>query len=273
MTFDPNDILRRFHRVLVREIQATNPEHLTSPFSVAEIYQNLVPYRTHRDELGVEMNADYEHALLRLLSGEMGYLAIESKTAQREILEELESPNPNTGLYRDFAAADVRLNPELIDEALMWDPGSGEGAPSEGLEGEEAPREPDLELEEVAGVAASGTPAADEGLPEEFSEMDIPDPYSRAVVTTNAYRHAAKSLIPVPDDFDWQGDAWICPDPESPALIASATGPWPATHAMYELAGFDKTKLDAWNQSFQGRTAFKWMGFLSTGIVSRLFGR
>lgn len=127
MTFDPNEILQRFHRILVREIQASNPEYLTAPFSVAEIYQNLVPYRTHRDEIGVEMNADYEHALLRLLAGENDFLTIESKTAREEIQEELDSPNPNTGLYRDFAAADVRLNPEMIDEALMWDGGGEEG--------------------------------------------------------------------------------------------------------------------------------------------------
>jgi len=121
MTFDPTDVLRRFHRALVREIQASNPQLLSSPFSVAEIYQNLVPYRTHRDEIGVEMNADYEHALLRLLAGEHDFLTIESRTARQEIREELESPNPNTSLYRDFAAADVRLNPDKIDEALMWD--------------------------------------------------------------------------------------------------------------------------------------------------------
>ncbi len=42
----------------------------------------------------------------------------------------------------------------------------------------------------------------------------------------------------------------------------------PRTHVMYELAGLDKTRLDAWNQSFQGRAAFKWMGFASMGIVS-----
>jgi hypothetical protein len=123
MTFSPDDVLRRFHRALVREIQARNPEQLRSPFTVAEIYQNLVPYRTHRDEVGVEMNADYEHALLRLLAGEGEFLAIESRTARQEIREELDSPNPNTGLYRDFAAADVRLNPARIQEALDWLPG------------------------------------------------------------------------------------------------------------------------------------------------------
>ena len=119
MTFDENEVLHRFHRALVREIQTRNPEHIIAPFTVAEIYQNLVPYRTHRDELGVEMNADYEHALLRLLAGEGDFLSIESKTARKEIREELDSPNPNTGLYRDFAAADVRLNSEKLDVTLM----------------------------------------------------------------------------------------------------------------------------------------------------------
>jgi hypothetical protein len=119
MTFDEKEVLGRFHRALVREIQAKSPEHISSPFTVAEIYQNLVPYRTHRDEIGVEMNADYEYALLRLLAGEGDFLSIESRTARKEIREELDSPNPNTGLYRDFAAADVRLNPDVLDETLM----------------------------------------------------------------------------------------------------------------------------------------------------------
>jgi len=115
MTFDEQEVLGRFHRALVREIHARNPEDLNAPFSVAEIYQNLVPYRTHRDEIGVEMNADYEHALLRLLAGEGDFLTIESRTARQELRDELDSPNPNTGLYRDFAAADVQLNPDKLD--------------------------------------------------------------------------------------------------------------------------------------------------------------
>lgn len=115
MTIDEQEVLSRFHRALVREIHTRNPEDLNAPFSVAEIYQNLVPYRTHRDEVGVEMNADYEHALLRLLAGEGDFLTIESKTARQELRDELDSPNPNTGLYRDFAAADVQLNPDKLD--------------------------------------------------------------------------------------------------------------------------------------------------------------
>ncbi len=119
MTFDEHEVLARFHRALVREIHSKDPEHINAPFTVAEIYQNLVPYRTHRAEIGVEMNADYEYALLRLLAGEGDYLTIESKTARDEIKEELDSPNPNTGLYRDFAAADVRLNPDRVEAVLQ----------------------------------------------------------------------------------------------------------------------------------------------------------
>jgi hypothetical protein len=119
MMFDETGVLRRFHEILAREIHARDPGSLGSPFTVAEIYQELVPYRSHRDQLGVEMNADYEHALLRLLAGEGELLIMESDAASKEMREELNSPNPNTALYRSFAAAEVRLNPDKLDADLM----------------------------------------------------------------------------------------------------------------------------------------------------------
>jgi hypothetical protein len=109
------DILERFHRALIDEIQTQRPEYLTGPFTVAEIYQNLVPYGTHRDRIGVEMNGDYEDALLRLLAGEGGFLILESEPALRDLRAELETANPNTGLYREYAAVDVRLNQAYVD--------------------------------------------------------------------------------------------------------------------------------------------------------------
>lgn len=111
---DPRRLLDRFHRVLVEEIRASHPEYLESTFTVAEIYQNLVPYRTHRDALGVEMNGDYEDALVRLLAGEGDFLLLESEPARRRIEAELRTSNPNTTVYREFAAAPVRLNPERV---------------------------------------------------------------------------------------------------------------------------------------------------------------
>lgn len=120
---DPAQLLGRFHSVLVQEIRQAAPRYLDGPFTVAEIYQELVPYRSHRDAIGVEMNGDYEDALLRLLSGEGDFLIIESGVAQRALREELQLSNPNTGLFRDYAAVDVRLNPEkLADSGNMGDP-------------------------------------------------------------------------------------------------------------------------------------------------------
>src|SRR5690606_31627030 len=104
-------VLESFHRVLVEEITSKRPEYLQGPFTVAEIYQDLVPYSTHRDRIGVDINGDYEDALIRLLAGEGGYLVLESEHALRDLRRELDTSNPNTGVYREFAAVDVRLDP------------------------------------------------------------------------------------------------------------------------------------------------------------------
>jgi len=113
--------LRRFHQILCESLSGRDGEALDRPFTVAEIYQDLVPYRTHRDRLGLDMNGDYEHLLLRLLAGEQDLVRLEAEPALSEIREELESSNPNTGLYREYAAVDVRLveehvlAPEVVD--------------------------------------------------------------------------------------------------------------------------------------------------------------
>lgn len=127
MTLDaPTERIERFHRVLVQRIRDVRPEYLERPFTVAEIYQDLVPYATHRDRLGVEMNGDYEDILLRLLAGEGDYLVLESSHARDRLRDELRSPNPDTGVYREFAAVDVRLRPEPVTE--------GAGGPQAGAD-------------------------------------------------------------------------------------------------------------------------------------------
>ena len=54
--------------------------------------------------------------------------------------------------------------------------------------------------------------------------------------------------------------------------LVTAIGPAPEAEPlakpMYQFQGLDKTKLDAWNLSFQGRSAFKWFGFASMGVVA-----
>lgn len=104
------DALQRLHGLLVEAVRRRRGiDPYQVPVTVAEIYQELVPYRLVRSALGFEMNADYEHALLRLLAGEAELARIEPGTARDQLARELQSPNPNVALYRKYAACDVWL--------------------------------------------------------------------------------------------------------------------------------------------------------------------
>jgi hypothetical protein len=184
-------LVERFHGILLDEIRRSAPEYLESPFTVAEIYQSLVPYRTHRDRLGVRMNGDYEDALLRLLAGEGDFLVLESEPARTKIRRELDQSNPNTGIYREFAALGVRLNPNRVPTASLDDGvrpprdiqttldalGDEGRAPSAARRENDAPasragttNRPGVGDRAAPGGAASESPArcpeCDEGLPE-----------------------------------------------------------------------------------------------------------
>jgi len=139
-TLDSEAILRNLHAALVGEIRARKPEYLSESFSVAEIYQNLIPYRTHRTTVGVDMNADYEDALLRLLAGEADLLILESDAARAEIQEALAAGPSNTSFYREYAAASVRLNPVHLPPdsvaAILADPPAQDLEPDPGEEDE-----------------------------------------------------------------------------------------------------------------------------------------
>jgi hypothetical protein len=52
------------------------------------------------------------------------------------------------------------------------------------------------------------------------------------------------------------------------AALGPAPDAAPPTEEMAELAGYDRVQIDAWNLSFQGRTAFKWFGFVSAAVVA-----
>ena len=44
--------------------------------------------------------------------------------------------------------------------------------------------------------------------PNNDSSVIVADPYSKATITQNNWRHVAKSLV-IDDSFDWQGDTWL----------------------------------------------------------------
>src|SRR5205823_5013652 len=78
------------------------PGRLAVPFPAAEVYERLVPYRSNRSALKVATHQDYEMAVLRLLSGERGYVALDPAEVQEALRREAAEVNPDPGLFRQF---------------------------------------------------------------------------------------------------------------------------------------------------------------------------
>jgi hypothetical protein len=108
-------LLAQLHRALVDSLVLSDRHNLHDPVTVAEIYTDLIPYRSVRT-LGFALNADYEHALLQFLAGEGGYARIEPVEVRDQLRDELKSSNPNVAIYRHYAACDVYVAvPEELD--------------------------------------------------------------------------------------------------------------------------------------------------------------
>jgi hypothetical protein len=118
-------VVAQMHRTLVDAMRRARPGALHEPVTVAEIYQELLPYRDARTAVGFDMNADYEHALLRLLAGEEELARIEPREVREKLRMELDSPNPDVSLFRNYANCDVwvsvdgsRIDMEADDHAI-----------------------------------------------------------------------------------------------------------------------------------------------------------
>ena len=174
------DELDRMYRRLVQNIRAGFPDLLGRPFEVAELYTTLVPYRHNRRELELDTNQDYEHALLRLLSGERGYL-IGDPQMQSDLRAELDSPNPDLTKFRAYSTTMVSLAPDgarPVEPPVLRRPGSGGTAA-------------------IPSTAAPPPPAPATAAASDRPTLGIPE---RAAATAGqpATRTAAPSAAPPP---------------------------------------------------------------------------
>jgi len=96
--------------VLVRAVRARRPDLLRAPFTVGELYQQVLPFRHYRRELDLETNAEYEMALLQLLSGKDGLLDVDERMRD-QLGRELAKQNPDPSRVREFADATISINP------------------------------------------------------------------------------------------------------------------------------------------------------------------
>lgn len=186
------DDLDRLFLLLVERASTQYPDHLSHPFEVAELYQSLVPYRHYRRELGIETNGDYELALVRLLAGERGYLQGESDM-QEAMKKEIAGNNPNTSIFREYAASRVGLPADAVRRAEhVMARGGGQPAAAR-----------------AAAAAASETPAARQSaIPLGHNEPVSPSlPPTPASVAATAAPPAARQRRPSAEQDSAPGTA------------------------------------------------------------------
>src|SRR5829696_7521094 len=103
------DALDRMFRVLVHTLQTRQPALLAAPFTVADLHQQIMPYRHFRRELGLETNQEYELILMELLTGARGFLDVDERLRD-QLGRELAGQSPEPSRVRDFADAHVSIN-------------------------------------------------------------------------------------------------------------------------------------------------------------------
>jgi hypothetical protein len=157
---EPDDVARLFHGV-VTALADRDPARLRNGFEVAALYQQIVPYRTHRNLLGFATHQDYEGAILGLLAGLGGYATVEPDEVRETLGAELASPNPDATLFREFAGARVRLDAGRVHEVLSREDGYAPppDPPPPAPPAPAAPRGPAFELADEAAPTPTTGPA------------------------------------------------------------------------------------------------------------------
>lgn len=122
-----NDLGFLFTHV-ARALHAARPEAIVQPLEIAEISARWAPYAAIRKELGVASNEDYELLLMRLVSGEGGFVFAD-ESLQDDLRRELESKNPDLSALRTYGAARITLGREPLRRALNLTPDQLPSAP------------------------------------------------------------------------------------------------------------------------------------------------
>jgi len=199
------DALDRTFRHLLQTIQTRYPAYVAQPFEVAELYQNILPYRHHRRELGLETNQEYELVLLQLLSGARDYMVVNDQMRER-LSRELASPNPDPGAFREFSTSQVALSPAAIrkfengagaEPALV---GAGREVASESAQRVSSPRGA-ASATSTAPRGASSAPTVPSGMPVSAPRRAAPATNNvstgpRAAVSPGGSPRASQTIVP-----------------------------------------------------------------------------
>jgi predicted RNA-binding Zn-ribbon protein involved in translation (DUF1610 family) len=125
--------LRRFFRLLVRNLAATGPGRLSAPIQLEQIRSTVLPYRAYRRVLQLESSEEYELVLIRLCAGQGGYAQIRPNDVQAEFAAEALSSNPDLTIVLRHPDAALVLNNEHLANAMDPEPGLAFAPPDQRL--------------------------------------------------------------------------------------------------------------------------------------------
>lgn len=244
------DDLDRIFRRLVQNLRSGYPQYLSNPFSTEELYQVIVPYRHNRQELGIDTNQDYEMALLRLLSGERGYLVVD-RDMRESLTREIESSNPDTSLFRAFNDRTISVSTDaiaLLDPAARTSDDARMAPPVSRSQATAPPRSAANNRSPAVNPAAPqrprsggmGTPPS----PSQSSAIPIPGmplppaplpPLRQASTPAPSYASPPESLPPLPPP---RPIAPVRPPPGAPAAPGSRSAGTAAPGTAAPTPGF-----------------------------------
>lgn len=124
---------------LVQRLSEEDPTG--APLTVAELRRQLLPYPVCREELDFATKAEYDQAVLKLLSDE-AWLVIEDEALQEALEEERASPEPGLAFLGDFSPSFLHPGPRLTGDAVEDDLEFLEELSADGSSAEELAADP-----------------------------------------------------------------------------------------------------------------------------------
>ncbi len=125
--------LERLFRRLVDNLIAIDPARLHRPLALGDLVGSVIPYRTTRRALSVDSAEDYDTLILRLCSGEGGFVRMLSDDVSQVFQDQLASPNPDLTVLQDHTKAELVLGTEPLAHALGPGPDEAYAPPDEEL--------------------------------------------------------------------------------------------------------------------------------------------
>ncbi len=110
-----DEVARMFRRLV--EVLA-NQGRVHDFILFPELYEKVIPYRSNRTSLQFDTNQDYEMTLLRLLSGEQGFVEVDPPEVATILSLEARSINPDPAAFRRFDKARAKLSQQAVREIL-----------------------------------------------------------------------------------------------------------------------------------------------------------